>query len=256
MTTHQSLHRAISILRAFSEMEPALTVGELSERLGLHKSTVSRILGALLEDGMVWHNTETGRYSLGMALVEMAGVALGQIDVRAAALPHVEALAAVTSETVSALVPRDREAMTVAYRASSHPVRHVVWIGRRIPLRTTASGKTFLAAMHAAGGDWREALGLSEADRDQRWVARLDNDLARITRQGFAEEVDEFEPGTSAIAVPVLDGEGRALAALSVSGPSDRLDRAARRRIRPHLVEAAADVARTLGVQRHVGARP
>lgn len=255
MTTHQSLHRAISILRAFSEMEPALTVGELSDRLGLHKSTVSRILGALLEDGMVWHNAETGRYSLGMALVEMAGVALGQIDVRAAALPHVEGLAAVTSETVSALVPRDHEAMTVAYRPSTHPVRHVVWIGRRIPLRTTASGKAFLAAMYATGDDWRTAAGLQDADHGERWVRRLESDLGRITRQGFAEEVDEFEPGTSAIAVPVLDGDGRAIAALSVSGPSDRFDRAARRQIRPHLVEAAADIASTLGAQRHVGAK-
>ena len=253
MATHQSLHRAIAILREFSEMEPALTVGQLSERVGLHKSTVSRILSALLEDGMVWHNAETGRYSLGMAVVEMAGVALGQIDVRAAALPHVEVLAAATDETVSVLVPRGREAMTVAHRPSSRPIRHVVWIGRRIPLRTTASGKVILAAMHAAGDDWRSTLGVLPEDRAARWETRFQGNLEGIARRGFAEEVDEFEPGTSAVAVPVLDGEGRAIAAISVSGPSDRFNRPMRKQILPNLLEAAAHVAATLGVQRPVG---
>ncbi|HSF84379.1 MAG TPA: IclR family transcriptional regulator [Acidimicrobiia bacterium] len=253
MATHQSLHRAVAILREFSEMEPALTVGELSERVGLHKSTVSRILSALLEDGMVWHNTETGRYSLGMAVVEMAGVALGQIDVRAAALPHIESLAADSNETVSVLVPRGREVMTVAHRPSSQPIRHVVWIGRRIPLRTTASGKVILASMHAAGDDWRSTLGVLPEDRTASWEARLRKDLEAITRLGFAEEVDEFEQGTSAVAVPVLDGDGRALAAISVSGPSDRFNGAKRKQIRPRLLEAAGRVATTLGAQRPVG---
>jgi len=112
-STHQSLQRAAAILREFSEVEPALTVTDISHRLDLHKSTVSRILATLLEEGMVWHNASTGRYSLGMALVEMAGVALGQIDVRAAAMPHVERLAAATNETITVAVRRGREAITV-----------------------------------------------------------------------------------------------------------------------------------------------
>ena len=108
MPTHQSLQRAVAILREFSESDPALTVSEVSRRLDLHKSTVSRILATLLEEGLVWHNAETGRYSLGMGLVEMAGVALGQIDVRAAAMPHMADLVAELDETVAVVARRDR----------------------------------------------------------------------------------------------------------------------------------------------------
>ncbi len=245
----------MAILREFSEMEPALTVSEISWRLDLHKSTVSRILAALLADGMVWHNPETGRYSLGMGVVEMAGVALGQIDVRAAAMPHIEALAAATDETVSVLVPRGREAMTVAYRSSSQPIRHVVWIGRRVPLHTTASGKTMLAAMHAAGDDWRGLIAVPAADRPATWEARLAADLTAVWDAGYAEEIDEFEVGTSAIAVPIVDGAGRAIAALTVSGPTDRLDAARRESVRPELTTAANSIAGDLGARRPAVAR-
>lgn len=215
-STHRSLQRAIAILREFSEPEPALTVSEISRRLGLHKSTVSRILGTLLEEGMVWHSADSGRYSLGMALVGMAGVALGQIDVRAAAIPHIEQLAAATNETISVAVRRDRAAVIVAHLPSTHSVRHVLWIGRRLPLRTTASGKALLAA----------------------------------TRRGYAEESDEFEIGTAAIAAPILDHTGATVGALSISGPSARFDTEARSATARLLIETAEAVASDLGKRR------
>ncbi|MFQ5516438.1 MAG: IclR family transcriptional regulator, partial [Acidimicrobiia bacterium] len=238
-STHQSLQRATAILREFSEMEPALTVTDISHRLDLHKSTVSRILATLLEEGMVWHNASTGRYSLGMALVEMAGVALGQIDVRAAAMPHAERLAAETNETITVAVRRGREAITVAHLPSTHPVRHVVWIGRRIPLRTTAAGKALLAAMHARGEDWWALVANPEADRPAAWEGALGADLVAIATRGYAEESNEFEAGTSAIAAAVLDHTGAAVAALCISGPSARFGSTARDAAAPLLIEAA-----------------
>ena len=235
--THQSLQRAVAIMREFTELEPALTVSEISRRLGLHKSTVSRILAALAEEGMVWHNADTGRYSLGMALVEMAGVALGQIDVRAAAMPRIERLSAETNETITVVVNRGREGITVAHLPSTHPIRHVVWIGRRIPLRTTAAGRVLLAAMHVRG----------EVDGE----TTLATDLGFITKRGYAEESDEYEIGTSAIAAPVLDYTGEAVAALSISGPSARFDSKARNAAVPLLIEVANEVAADLGMRRH-----
>lgn len=248
-STHQSLQRATAILREFSELEPALTVTEISHRLDLHKSTVSRILATLLEEGMVWHNAGTGRYSLGMALVEMAGVALGQIDVRAAAMPHIERLAAATNETITVAVRRGRDAITVAHLPSTRSVRHVVWIGRRIPLQTTAAGKALLAAMHSRGDDWRALVEIPEEDRVAEWDVALANDLTAVAERGYAEESDEFEVGTSAIAAPVLDHMGAAVAALSISGPSARFGPEARHGAAPLLVETAGEVAADLGIR-------
>jgi DNA-binding IclR family transcriptional regulator len=250
MATHQSLQRAVAILRQFSESEPTLTVSEISRRLGIHKSTVSRILGTLLEDGMVWHNPETGRYSPGMTLVEMAGVALGQIDVRAAAMPHMERLAAETNETISVAVLRDRDAVTVAHLPSTHSIRHVLWIGRRLPLRTTAAGMALLAAMNARGEEWRSLIGKAGEELPAESVATLKGDLTSIARRGFAEETGDFETGTAAIAAPVLDDTGTVIAAISISGPGARFDAETRSAVTPLLIESAKAIAADLGMRR------
>jgi DNA-binding IclR family transcriptional regulator len=250
MPTHQSLQRANAILRQFTELEPALTVSEISRRVGIHKSTVSRILKTLLEDGMVWHNRETGRYSLGMTLVEMAGVALGQIDVRAAAMPHMEQLASETNETISVAVPRGEEALTVAHTPSTHPIRHVVWIGRRFPLLGTAAGMALLAVMNARGEPWQELVGIDPEDPSDGSMKDLEAELRLATNRGYADESNQFEVGTAAIAAPILDHTGAAVGALSVSGPSARFDPSAREMASPSLIEAAGSVAIALGGHR------
>ena len=227
-----------------------MTVTEISQRLDIHKSTVSRILAALLDDGMVWHNAETGRYSLGMALVEMSGVALGQIDVRAAALPHMEYLSHVSGETVAVTVCRSREAITVAQLPSPQPIRHVVWIGRRLPLHSTAAGKVFLAARHNRGEEWRALLDGTEGSLDVTGHASFEREIAQAARRGYAMEHDEFEAGTSAVAAPVLDATGEAAAALSMSGPSGRFDEQARLDAVHALMATADAVAADLGLRR------
>ncbi len=249
-STHTSLQRAVAILREFSEEEPSLTVSEISQRLDIHKSTVSRILAALREEGLVWHNATTGRYSLGMALVEMAGVALGQIDVRAAAMPHMERLADQTQETVSVTVRRGSDAVTVAHLPSRHPVRHVVWIGRRLPLARTAAGRTLLAAMHAAGEDWRGLVAGDHAIRPAEWEAAFSAELEAVIAAGYADECDQFETGTAAIAAPVIDPSGATAAALVVSGPSARFDGPSRAVTAPLVIRTAEAIAAELGMRR------
>lgn len=249
-STHQSLQRAISILHVFSEHEPAIGVGEIARRLDLHKSTVSRILSTLLDEGMVWVNPETGKYSLGMSLVELAGVALGQIDVRGAAMPHMEALRATVGETVSVAVLRGQEAVTVAHLPAAQSVRHVVWIGRRIALRGTASGKVFLAVFRDLGQDWAqladfESLGPEAA----AWAEVMSVELDQVQRQGYATEIDEFEVGTSAVAAPIMDATGAVVAAISVGAPSFRFGAQQIAAAAPSVIGAAGGIAAELGMR-------
>ncbi|HID64445.1 MAG TPA: ArsR family transcriptional regulator, partial [Anaerolineae bacterium] len=86
--TLQSVDRAIAVLKAFSEEEPELGVTGLSQRLGLPKSTVYRLLASLQQEGIVDQNPETEKYRLGIELVHLAGLVLKQIDVRQVARPH------------------------------------------------------------------------------------------------------------------------------------------------------------------------
>ncbi|MCA9999741.1 MAG: IclR family transcriptional regulator [Anaerolineales bacterium] len=225
--THQSLQRAVAIMRVFSEEHPTLSVGEISERLELHKSTVSRILAALREEELVELDLETGRYRLGVGLVTLAGVALGQITVRGTAYPLMEQLAQQTQETCSLWVLRENNSVCVAHIPAPQSIRYVVWTGRRVPLTATASGKVLLAGL--APHQRRALLQLPLPARTPHTITGLDQleeVMAKTAVSGHALEIDEFETGTSAIAVPIFNHTGHVAAALSIAGPTYRLHQA------------------------------
>jgi len=220
----QSLQRAAAILRSFSEAEPELSVTELSERLGLHKSTVSRILATLQLEGLVGRNPESGKYGLGLGLVSLGGIALGRLDVRALALPYLSPLVALTEETVIVAVLEGRDCVNIARTSSPKPIQFVGWIGRRTPIHCTASGKTFLAYMDANA---RSTLlsGQLQSFTDQTIVDvdMMGQSLVVIRKQGYAIVHGEVEEGFSNIAAPIFDHLSQVTACLAISGPTFRM---------------------------------
>lgn len=222
--TIQSIQRAVAILRSFTEAEPELRVTELSRRLDLHKSTVSRILGTLEQEGLVSHNPESGKYRLGLALISLAGVALGRLDVRGVAQPHLNQLVEISQETVNVTILDGQECVNVERAASPRPIRYVGWIGRRTPLHCTAAGKVLLSHLTPAQRSARLPRPLMrytpETIVDE---AALTASLHQVRRQGYAIVHEEFEEGFSAVAAPVFDHAGRVAGAISISGPTYRL---------------------------------
>jgi DNA-binding IclR family transcriptional regulator len=221
----QSIQRAVAILRKFTETEPELGVTELSRRLRLHKSTVSRILSTLQSEGLVGQDPETGKYRLGLGLISLAGVALGRIDVRGIAQRYLDTLVEVTRETINVVVLDSYECITVEHVPSPQSIRYVGWIGRRTPLHCTASGKIFLAYMPA--NQRSKILALPLAKYTEKTIMEsqvLEQSLAQIRQQGYAIVVEEFLEGFSAIAAPIFNHTGQIVAAVSIAGPTYRLD--------------------------------
>lgn len=220
----QSIERAAAILRSFTEAEPELRVTMLAQRLGLHKSTVSRILATLKQEGLVAQNPETGKYRLGLGLISLAGVALGRLDVRGVSQPYLNRLVEVSQETVNVTVIDGRECVNIERVASPRPIRYVGWIGRRTPLHCTAAGKVLIAEMPT---EERCALLPSPltayTDKTIVDAALFDRSMNKIREQGYAVVHEEFEEGFSAVAAPVYDLSGLVAGAISISGPSYRL---------------------------------
>lgn len=238
-STVQSIERAATIMRSFSEFEPELGVTELSRRLGLHKSTVSRILAALQREGFVGQNPTTGKYRLGVGLISLAGVALGRVDVRAAAFNHLDELARRTEEGVSVAVQDGNEAVIVLESPSLKPVRYVNWIGRRLPLHCTASGKILLSGRPQPSRWSSIPQPLAQyTGRTVTSITRLDKELADNMVAGYAISIDEYEVGYCAVAAPIYNHDGRIVGALSISGPSFRLTH-------PTLVQFSTDLSAT-----------
>jgi IclR family acetate operon transcriptional repressor len=220
----QSVQRAAAILRCFTRTDSELSVTALSQELGLHKSTVSRLLTTLQAEGFVEQNPETGKYHLGLALVTLAGIVLERIDLRQVAHPYLQALAQQSQETVNIVVLAGQECINVDGVASPRPIQYIGRIGRRTPPHCTSAGKVLLAYALPAE---REAILPAQLARftpqtvvDHTQLARQ---LDQIRQQGYALNHGEHQEGVSALAGPVYDHTGRVVAAVTVSGPTYRL---------------------------------
>ena len=222
--TIQAVERTIALMRCFTETEPELRVTDLANRLNLHKSTVSRILTTLRQEGLVGQDPKSSKYYLGLGLIGLAGVALGRLDVRGVAQPHLSKLVDFTQETVNINVLEGNECVNIERARSPQPIRYEGWIGRRTPLHCTASGKVFLAYLPEHDRSVRLGLPLSTfTGKTVTDCQTLEDELVAINQQGYAIVHEEYEEGFSSIAAPIFNYENQVVATVSVSGPTYRM---------------------------------
>src|SRR4051812_30877335 len=247
----QSVERAVAVLKLFGESEPELGVSELARRLNLHKSTVSRLLSTLEAGGFVQQDPRNGRYRLGLQLATLAGLALTQYELRDVARPMLQELATLTGETITLSVLDGTEAVNIDQVLAPQPVKHLGWIGRRLPLHCTAAGKPILAYLPSAALDRYLSRPLL------RFTARtvtnpllVQRELEGIRARGFAVAREEYETELCAVGAAVRDHRGDVVASIPVSGPTYRLTP-------ERLVELGADVSRTAArISAYLGHRP
>jgi DNA-binding IclR family transcriptional regulator len=213
----QSADRALAILAAFSDERPALGVSELARELGMHKSTASRLLATLQARGLVRRAGD--RFEPGPELVRLGALAGRGAAVLPAARPTLVRLAAETRETVNLAVRLGDSVLNLHQVETSHFVGLTDWTGKTTPLHATANGKALLA--WGSGPAPRDRAPLT--DRTIVGDPELLAELERTRRRGWAQAVEELEPGLNSVAAPVFDISGRCVAAVSVAGPSYRL---------------------------------
>ena len=219
------VRKAIQLLNCFAESEqPSLGVTELSVMTGWPKSTVSRLLAALEDGGLVRQDAASGRYVPGLRLVALAGAALASDALYLVSRPHLIALAEQSGETANLSVLDAGQLLTVDEIASTQPIKFSGWVGVRQSLHGSSSGKTLLAALPEERREAILAAGLCAitphtiTERD-----RLLQELERVRAAGYATSVEELAVGLTSVAAPVRDYTGMVVAAMSAAGPSFRL---------------------------------
>ncbi len=219
----QSVDRAISILNAFSITEAQLGVTELSHRLGLHKSTVHRLLASLQKGGLVERDPRNRKYSLGIRLIELAGTMLNSRNVPQVVRPYLHYVAdAVEELTYLGYLVRG-EVLNVEQVPGPHLVQSVGWQGRRTPLHCTSAGKIFMAHMPEKELELVLEAGLLRlTPKTITDPADLRYELERVREQGYATSFEELEEGTNALAVPISSPNDEVIAAIGVVGPAYR----------------------------------
>jgi len=220
------LDRAIHVLSALSDGK-LHTLTRLSEEVGLNSSTVFRILSTLHYHHYVERDEQNGAYKLGLACLELARAYSESSDLRVTALPDLEMLRDDTKETVHLAVLDRHEVVYLDKLPGLHAIGIMSsQIGRRAPAYCTGLGKALLAYQ-----DVEEVKAYFErrgfrcfTDTTIQTVEELTRQLEQIRQRGYSFDFGEHESEVRCVAVPIFDISGRAIAAISISGPSSRLD--------------------------------
>ena len=249
----QAVERAFAILQAFTDLRRVWTLAELSRTLGLTKPTALRLLGVLEREGMVERTVPGGGYRLGPGAMELGAKAQRSHGLTEAVLPLLAELAHTTGETASLEVLVGDQILVLAGVQGRHRVSVAPDVGTRWPAHAASTGKVMLAGLREREGDlWRRQFAerprlLELTPRTITSLRRLDEELARVSRRGYATAVEELEPGFVALGAPVRDLRGEVVAGLSLAGPVARLTADRVRELSLPLRRAAEEASRRLG---------
>lgn len=244
----QTVARAVSLLKAFSDARPAWRLAELARAAHLHKATAHRLLAALEREGMVARDPSGEHYRLGPEAIALGARAARANDLRTVSRAALESLSADTGETATLelLVGRD---MLILDEVPGHAlVGATASLGSRSPVHATSTGKAVLAALPVE--ERRQILGARLARCTERTVVSLpllERDLARARRHGYATALEELEAGYAAVGAAVRDHEGKIVAAVSIGGPSQRFLAARLPALGRQVRAAAARISAALG---------
>jgi IclR family acetate operon transcriptional repressor len=239
-----AVERALAVLDALGDGAAELGTNEIARRTGINASSVSRLLATLADAGMVEHVQATGRYRLGLRLVQLGNVVLGRLDLREIARPHLQALVDETGETATLSVPGEQDAFTVDFVQSAATVQSVARVGRPSIAHATATGKVLLA-FGAASLPPDPLTAYTERTIASRGA--LEDELVKVRRARYATAAGEREPHLNAIAAPVFGARGELAAIVGVQGPASRFGRDAMRAALASLLPHAEAVSRELG---------
>jgi DNA-binding IclR family transcriptional regulator len=245
--------RALAVLDILAR-RGEVGVTELAAELDVHKSTASRLVGALEVRELVEQIGDRGKYRLGAGILRLAAATSGHLEVTTQARPVCLALARELGETVNVAIldlldGQGAAAINVLQEfGATSSVASRDWIGRRTPLHATSSGKVLLAHADAAVRDAVLAAPLEghtpATVTDGRLLRR---ELDEVLRRGWASTAEELEVGLNAVAAPVRDAGGVVVAAVSVSGPAYRFRAADLPGVGERLAEAAASISTRMG---------
>jgi IclR family acetate operon transcriptional repressor len=218
----QSVDRAVAILDALRARGDYLGVTELSNELGLHKSTVHRLLVSLRRGGFVERDPRTRRYRLGIRLVELGYAVLNSRGLPQIALPYLHYLADSIQEVCYLAIRDGDRILNVLQVPAPHMVQSVSWMGAG-SLHATSTGKVFLAHMEDDAKEPYLQRGLAAyTDNTITEASKLRSELESVRDRGYATSWEEETEGVNAVAVPLRKPDGAIVAAIGLAGPSFR----------------------------------
>ena len=221
-----ALERGLLILEHLAKSRRGVTLSQLTQKLGLPRSTCHALLLTFRRCGYIQPDEETGRYRLGFRLYALANMALNGIGVRNHAAPVLYRLMQETGLTVHLAILEDGEAILIDRIEPPGAPKMATWVGRRMGLHCTAVGKALISHLPAEKLDeliLKQGL-LRHNENTIASMTRLRQACEEVQRSGYAVDDEEEEIGVRCIGAPVLNDKGEVIAAISISGTKAQLD--------------------------------
>ncbi len=241
-----ALEKSLVVLEAVIGASIPIGLPDLTAELGLSRQTIHRVLQQLCAVGLLVRDPSRERYSVGPRLGKLSLSALLSRNQGAPVRSVLARLVRQVEETCNIGVLDGLDFVYLDRIEAEWSLRVHLTAGSRVPAHCTSGGKVLLAWLDEAIRD--ELISARELERFTKSTIvsakALRHELVQIRAQGYALNEEEFTVGIVGAAVPVLDGEGRALGALAVHGPSSRLSLEKAKSHVPALRAAARDVAR------------
>jgi DNA-binding IclR family transcriptional regulator len=240
---NQSVRKAITLLRATAEDENA-NVSSLARAAGLPRATALRMIQTLEQEGFLLRNPGEDRVLLGPELLRLARNTDEQLLLREVSRPIIGDLVAAIRETVTLSVVAPDGGLDLVYEVDApHQLRPRSWVGQRFALHSSASGKVLLATYDEERLERFLLEPLARFTPSTITTAEaLRSELLRIREQRYAFTIDEEEEGLSGVATGIRGQADELLGVVTVSGPTQRLDRQRGQRAADHLLRAADQI--------------
>jgi IclR family transcriptional regulator, KDG regulon repressor len=245
----RAVERALDILLCFSMDKPTLSLTEIAERVGMHKSTIHRLLATLESKRFITRDKTTGMYQLGFLFFELASVMLHDLDVQRWALPYLQQLSLQSEETVDLAILDNGHVVYLQVVESSQRVKIAAAVGEQLPVYCTATGKAFLAYLPEDKVRLILAQGVTKYT-ENTLISQEDLfiDMYKTRERGFAISEQEYEKDINAVAAPIIDVNGCPIAVIAIVGPSYRMSQDRMMNLGQLIRETADAIAREVGL--------
>ena len=249
MPVIQSVDRALRILDLFDEHTTELKITDISNQMGLHKSTIHSLLKTLLNHGYISQNPENGKYGLGMKLFERGNYVIQSLDVRDLSKKYLMDLSAKTGQTTHLVILDGKEGVYIDKVEGPMAVILYSKIGKRIPLHCSAVGKALIAFKdpEEIKKILHEYSYLKQTEFTITNESEFMRELQEVRSQGYAIDNQENEPGVRCIAAPIRNHENKVIAAISLSTLVGRINDAQLEIFIEQLKQAALELSEQMG---------
>jgi IclR family transcriptional regulator, KDG regulon repressor len=222
---NSTVERALNILELIASKQEALGVGEIAEELGLAKSTTHRLLETLKNNRFVEQIDTLDKYNIGIKAIEVGMSGLVNWNIVDISAPHIKQLASTLNETAFLAVYDQGEIVYVYKAEGNQAVTTNAQLGMRKHVHCTSLGKAIVSNFHIEEVDniltekgMRQFTNRTITDKQEYF-----EELSKVRLQGYAMDDEEVEEGLTCFAVPIFNYTGKAIAAISVAGPTERI---------------------------------